>query len=163
MCVKPLQSGSVKLWSPAGEREKACLLSPPSHPIVECINIEGENEEGVQAGAEEKAEMGGQGDENPSRLREHHTVGQPEVSQPIRFTGVLIAGASGIRIPMLVAGKSFKKSLPVSGMERIANGKWRFTGLGARQVTKAEVLRYFTIEDGKIIPPSVEAEIDLLL
>uniref|UniRef100_A0A0G4GWM2 Uncharacterized protein n=1 Tax=Chromera velia CCMP2878 TaxID=1169474 RepID=A0A0G4GWM2_9ALVE len=36
------------------------------------------------------------------------------------------------------------------------------SGLGARQVIKAEVLRYFTIEDKKIVPPSVEAEIDLL-
>uniref|UniRef100_A0A0G4HIH6 Uncharacterized protein n=1 Tax=Chromera velia CCMP2878 TaxID=1169474 RepID=A0A0G4HIH6_9ALVE len=47
--------------------------------MVECINIEGENEEGMQAGAEEKAEMGGQGDENPSRLPKHHAIGQPEV------------------------------------------------------------------------------------
>uniref|UniRef100_A0A0G4IEU5 WW domain-containing protein n=1 Tax=Chromera velia CCMP2878 TaxID=1169474 RepID=A0A0G4IEU5_9ALVE len=162
VCVKPLQSGSVKLWSPAGKQKKACLLSPPSHPIVERIDIQGENGEGVQVGAEEKAEMGGQGDENPSRLPEHHAVEQPEVSRPTRFIGVLIAGVSGTRIPMLVAGKSFKKSLPISGMERTANRKWRFTGLGARQVIKAEVLRYFTIEDRKIIPPSVEVEIDLL-
>eukprot|EP00820_Chromera_velia_P005477 Cvel_18291.t1-p1 / transcript=Cvel_18291.t1 / gene=Cvel_18291 / organism=Chromera_velia_CCMP2878 / gene_product=hypothetical protein / transcript_product=hypothetical protein / location=Cvel_scaffold1508:5921-7425(+) / protein_length=324 / sequence_SO=supercontig / SO=protein_coding / is_pseudo=false len=63
---------------------------------------------------------------------------------------------------MLVARKSFKKSLPVSGMEQTANRKWRFTELGARQVTKAEMLRYFTLKDGKIVPPSVEAEIDLL-
>uniref|UniRef100_A0A0G4GUK6 Uncharacterized protein n=1 Tax=Chromera velia CCMP2878 TaxID=1169474 RepID=A0A0G4GUK6_9ALVE len=47
--------------------------------MVERIDIEGKNGEGVQAGAEEKAEMGGQGDENPSRLPEHHAVGQPEV------------------------------------------------------------------------------------
>uniref|UniRef100_A0A0G4HY22 Uncharacterized protein n=1 Tax=Chromera velia CCMP2878 TaxID=1169474 RepID=A0A0G4HY22_9ALVE len=66
-------------------------------------------------------------------------------------------------IPLLVAGKSFKKSLPVSGKERTADRKWRFTRLGARQVTKVEVLRYFTIKDGKIVSPSVEAEIDLLL
>uniref|UniRef100_A0A0G4GWK0 Uncharacterized protein n=1 Tax=Chromera velia CCMP2878 TaxID=1169474 RepID=A0A0G4GWK0_9ALVE len=38
-------------------------------------NIEGKNGEGMQAGVEKKAEMGGQGDENPSRLPEHHAVG----------------------------------------------------------------------------------------